>query len=253
MRAIGETCGKLPTDRIIHGRRSELYTGFMQNMLHGAEIALVNVLFIPHNCSHKYQGARIIKEGIAGVDAIIGVPMKDRNKAKIPLDRISGRRGRGRPPQINPAIVRSYADRLRLTLDRGWDQLGEPLMGAQNEQEIANAIKNGLPDCEHELLRFAPLILKVRKAQRFPKKRKAQINFLADSIGAGGTVTPRRSRDICAKERAADANRHVILRYEYWIECSCGYKGRSENHRCRRCGAILYVPGDSVQESPQYV
>jgi hypothetical protein len=47
-------------------------------------------------------------------------------------------------------------------------------------------------------------------------------------------VTPRRSREICAEERAKI--RHVIVRREYYIECSCGYEGPARDGACRNCG-----------------
>jgi hypothetical protein len=166
---------------------------------------------------------------------------KVRKLAKNQLDRFSEKPRRGRPPKIDPSFVRGCADKYRVWLERAWKEQGEALLAAQTEQEITKALQIALPGYD-ELIRLAPSIFKVRKDLRFPKRKRAQINFLADSIAANEIVTPRRSRDICAEERAADAQRHVILRYEYWIECSCGYKGRSENHSCRKCGAILDVP-----------
>ncbi len=173
-------------------------------------------------------------------------------KSKKTLDTVLGKRERGRPPLVPAAAVRSCADNYRILLETGWNNLGAPLLAAQNEQEVADALRSTLLGYPHEISRLAPLILQVRKERNFPKRRKAQINFLADSLGGGGVVTPRRSRDICAEERARDAQRHVILRYEYWIECSCGYKGRSENHSCRRCRAILYLPNVPEAGSYQY-
>ena len=173
-------------------------------------------------------------------------------KTKNALDTVFGKRKRGRPSWVPAALVRSCADNYRELLERGWNDLEGPLMVAQTEHEIADALRRAPLGYPHELSMLAPLILKVRNDPKFPKRRKAQINFLADSIGAGGVVTPRRSRDICAEERARDAQRHHILRYEFWIECSCGYKGRSENHSCRNCGAILYLPTASESEASLY-
>src|SRR5437867_6072956 len=69
-----------------------------------------------------------------------------------------------------------------------------------------------------------------------------QINFLADSLAGTGIVSPRRSRDICAAERAKEKRTHRIIRFEFYVECSCGYKGPSENHACRKCGATISFP-----------
>jgi hypothetical protein len=171
-----------------------------------------------------------------------------RKRAKVekipnnPLDRFSGKRARGRPPTIDPSWVRGSADRYRIWLERNWNEVRAPLLAAQTEQEVTNAFQSGESGRE-EFVPLVSVILGVLKDQKFPKRKKAQINFLADSIAGGEVVTPRRSRDICAEERKADAQRYMILRYEYWIECSCGYKGQSENHRCKRCGAVLHLPG----------
>ena len=35
------------------------------------------------------------------------------------------------------------------------------------------------------------------------------------------------------------ANAHHIIRYEFYVECSCGYKGRSVDHACRKCEARI--------------
>lgn len=159
--------------------------------------------------------------------------------AENPLDKDSEKRGRGRPRTIDPSLLRGYADSCRHWLERNWNELGVRLLSAKTEEEISKALQK--IDWENLIPRSPNLILEVLMESKFPKRRKAQIDFLADSIAGGGTVTPRRSRDICAQQRKADAQRHYILRYEYWIECSCGYAGRSENHRCKKCGAVLYI------------
>ena len=89
-----------------------------------------------------------------------------------------------------------------------------------------------------EFVRMAELILQIVRDPDFPTSRPgAQINFLADSLGGQGVVTPRSSRDICARERVRIKSAHKILRYEVWIECSCTYKGRSRNLACPKCEA----------------
>jgi hypothetical protein len=169
-----------------------------------------------------------------------------RKIAQSPLDRFLTKRGRGRPVKVVPAAVRGRADNYRVQLGTIWKELGAPLLSAQSEQDVINALQSAIPG-NHELVPFAPLILKVIKDRKFPKRKRAQIHFLADSIAGVGLVTPRRSRDICAEQRSLDVQRNQILRYEYWIECSCGYRGRSENHKCKKCGAILYETSLSYQ------
>jgi hypothetical protein len=58
-------------------------------------------------------------------------------------------------------------------------------------------------------------------------------------------VEARTSRDICAKglaeEKAKSPNK--ILRREFYVECSCGFKGPALNNACRKCRAqISFLP-----------
>jgi hypothetical protein len=175
------------------------------------------------------------------------------NTAKLPPKNISVRRGRGRPPFLPAALVRSCADNYRTLLGRGWNELAGPLLAAETEQEVADVLRSTPLGYPHDPSRLAPLLLEIRRDPKFPKRQRVQINFLADSVAGGGVVSRRRSRDICAEERARDAQRHYIVRFEYWIECSCGYKGHSENHSCKKCGAILYLPNMAELDSSQYL
>lgn len=161
------------------------------------------------------------------------------------LDMYSAKRGPGRPAKVAPSAVRGRADNYRVWLARLWNELGVLLLAADTEENVIKAFQNVLPG-NNEFPPQAELILKIIKDPNFPKRQTARINFLADSLAGWGLVTPRRSRDICAEERSADAQRHQILRYEYWIECSCGYKGRSQNHGCKRCGAVIYLPSEGI-------
>lgn len=93
-----------------------------------------------------------------------------------------------------------------------------------------------------EFKHISSFLLSVVHDPDFPKRdREARINFLADSLAARGAVTPRTSRDICAKERAKQRSKaqHRILRHEYYVECSCGYKGPARDNACRKCGAEI--------------
>ena len=76
---------------------------------------------------------------------------------------------------------------------------------------------------------------------KFPKKPRAQIKFLAISLAGRPNVEARTSRDIYAKGLAEEKARspHKILRKEFYVECSCGYKGPASNNACRKCGAQI--------------
>ena len=96
---------------------------------------------------------------------------------------------------------------------------------------------------------LAPLILKVLREPTFPKRRSAQIGFLADSLAARGRVSPRRSRDISARERTKKT--HQIVRRDYYIECTCGYEGPARYGACPGCGTDT-VAGPEVLRGAIY-
>ncbi|SRR5260370_1165145 len=144
-------------------------------------------------------------------------------------------RGRGRPPHIDRSIVVGQADQYRAVLLQFWPKLGPRLLAAQSPEEIVRAVREDAAGISGSLVPFGELILKIMHDPRFPRARSAsQIHFLADSLGGQGFVTPRRSREICAKERSKKT--HVIVRREYYIECSCGYEGPALDGACRNCG-----------------
>lgn len=155
-----------------------------------------------------------------------------------PVDRFSPKRGRGRPPKVSASAIAGHAYNNRGILQNIWNQLWPALSDAQTDHEVVKAFQDAAPG-ESNFTPYAQLILTVLKDSKFPKRQEAQINFLADSTAGLGLVTPRRSRDICAQERAREKRTHHILRYEYYVECSCGFEGHSEDHACPKCGARI--------------
>jgi hypothetical protein len=160
-------------------------------------------------------------------------------KANFPIDRFSEKPQKGRPRKIQPHWVRGRADNYRWVFGQIWDRVGPRLVKAETRDDVLASFREAeIGGYELEFVRMADLMLQIVQDSDFPKsRREAQINFLADSLGGEGAVTPRSSRDICARERARIQNAHKIIRYEVWIECSCGYKGRSRNLACPKCQA----------------
>ena len=169
-------------------------------------------------------------------------------KPQKPLDTVSGKRGRGRPG-VRPSLISGRAYNYHQIFKIIWndreDTRGEPLRGmgedllkAQTEEDVIRAF-DPWPNYQQDFAPLAGLILKVLRDNDFPKRRKPQIRFLADSLGGSGMVSLRRSRDICEEERAKGKRAHRILRFEWYIECSCRYKGRSRDHACPKCGAKI--------------
>jgi hypothetical protein len=168
-------------------------------------------------------------------------------KAKIPLDTVPKKRGRGRPARVRPSEIRGRGDNYRFIFAQVWDRLWPPLSNAQTEEDVTKAFQEGgSPYAQEFVPSLAHLILKVLRDPKFPKRREAQINFLADSLAGVGWIAPRYSRDLCEQERAKQARAHHIIRYEVYVECSCGYKGRSQDHACRKCGARIRFEAGSI-------
>lgn len=158
------------------------------------------------------------------------------------IDTPTKNRGRGRPQTIPREWVTGRAENDRLRLSQVWASLSGPLLAAKAEDQISTAFEeHGQPYAREFVPRFASDILELISDPSFPKRAKAQIGFIADSLGGRPTVTLRTSRDICSKERAKQhaQSTHKIIRYEFYVECECGYKGPARNNACRKCGASI--------------
>jgi hypothetical protein len=174
--------------------------------------------------------------------AKVGKQKRAEKKSHLPLDRVLEKRRKGRPARIPASWVRGRADNHREMLTPIWSQIWPALAKAESRQDVVNTLSRAdvSPAYALEFVRLADAILHVVKDPKFPRRKEvAQINFLADSIAGYGTFTPRSSRDICERERARIEKMHRILSYEYYVRCSCGYKGPSRNHACPRCEAEI--------------
>ncbi len=164
---------------------------------------------------------------------------------KKPLDTVFPKRGRGRPARVRASEITGRADSYRWILNEVWDRLWPLLSGVKNEEDVTRAFHAGASPYDREFVPgLAGLVLQVFGDPKFPKRRDAQIGFVADSVAGLGRVSLRRSRDICERGRAEQKHTHHIIRYEFWIECSCGYKGRSQDHACPKCGAEIVLGFD---------
>lgn len=154
-------------------------------------------------------------------------------KPKKFLDTLVAKRGRGRPG-VRASEIRGRGDHYRWIFNEVWNRLWSLLSEAQIDEEVIQAFEEGAsPYAQQFPPRLAPLILKVLREPKFPKRRQARIGFLADSLAGLGGISPRRSRDICERERKKKV--HQIIREEYFIECTCGYKGPAFHGRCPKC------------------
>lgn len=173
-------------------------------------------------------------------------PKKAASEHEEVLDNYSRKRGRGRPRRVNPEETWGRGDNYRRIFNVVWHGLWPSLSQAQTEQDVISAFEQNAPSYREFVPALASLVLKVIRDPKFPKRRQAQINYIADSLAAYGWVSPRRSRDICQKERLKEKRTHRIIRYEFKIECSCGYKGFSHDHACPKCKAKVPFPPSSL-------
>jgi hypothetical protein len=113
--------------------------------------------------------------------------------------------------------------------------LARPLLAAQSPVELWDVVKSGKGIISNSNdFAFSELIFEILHDPKFPQQRvKSQVHFLADSLGAAGIVTSRRSREICAEQRRKTGN--VIIRRDFYIECTCGYAGPALNGVCMKC------------------
>jgi len=170
---------------------------------------------------------------------------KHRNNVETPSS--GSERGRGRPPKILASEVHGRAEHWRGILEQTWDRLWPLLSNAHSEAEVTKAVQDGAsPYDRYFVPGLSALTLQVLRESTLPKRPKPLQRYLADSLAGVGVVTPRRSRDICAQERAKRESAHHILRYEYYVECSCGYKGHSRDHACPKCGTKIQFEFESV-------
>jgi hypothetical protein len=200
-----------------------------------------NQFSITHNTVVNPGIIRIIMPWFREVPADMAKAQSGRKTAKNPLDTFSQKRRPGRPPKVSSSSIAGHAYNNRGILQNIWNRLWPALSEAQTESEVVKAFQDAAPG-ESNFSPYAQLILTVLKDPNFPKRQKARVNFLADSIAGLGLVTPRRSRDICAEERGKAKRKHHIIRYEYYVECSCGYTGNSQDHTCPNCGAAISFP-----------
>lgn len=173
-----------------------------------------------------------------------------RKKALNPLDVVSEKPRRGRPEKMSRSSVIGRAANYRTALSAVWSQLEGPLLSAKTDQQVIAALENY---AEPFTNRFVPEqvseILALIRDPHFPKRPKARIGFLADSLPGRPEITARRSRDICAEERAEQRAKspHKILRKEFYVECSCGYKGPARDNACKKCSAKIPILLDELR------
>src|SRR5262249_39457740 len=118
---------------------------------------------------------------------------------------------------------------------------------AKTEEEAASAFERVPSPHRKRLNLWLTAIPGWALERKFPKASlERKMRHLADSVAAEGFLTPRRSRDGCLEERKRQTQLGMILRREFYIECTCGYQGPAKGGGCRQCGTNRLSPGIEV-------
>lgn len=194
------------------------------------------------------------RRGCLGLSVKMKKRKKTTKKPKIGLDTYAEKRRRGRPRRMPADEIYQRAENYRWQL---WEQKvdgkkkilvrdrphewAERILKATSEAKLNDALEGAPLYVRGEFRPFLPLILSILQEKTLPKTMPAQLDYLADSLAGLGQVSPRSSRDICGQERARQRAKspYQILRHEYYVECSCGYKGPAHDNACRKCGAEI--------------
>jgi len=156
----------------------------------------------------------------------------------------STKKSRGRPHKVPVNWVTGRAYNYGIQLQQAWPRLEAPLLAAKTVEEVRAAFESyGQPYANSFVPELAEDILVLTRHRRFPKRAEGQIHFLADSLGGRPNLSLRTSRDTCERERARlrRKSRHRIIRHEFYVECSCGYKGPARDNACRKCSAVIPI------------
>ena len=151
---------------------------------------------------------------------------------------------RGRKRRIHPENVVRAANDLFKILESCKDQIEwGKLETAKTEEQAASAFERVPPPYIERLNLWLPAIPEWAQEGKFPKTNlERKIRHLADSIAAEGFLTPRRCRDVCLEERKRQAQLGMILRREFYIECTCSYRGPAKGGGCPQCGTKRLSP-----------
>jgi hypothetical protein len=147
---------------------------------------------------------------------------------------------RGRHRMLPWDTVTGRASNYERQLNEVWERLESHLLNSKTSDEVTAAFKQfAEPYAGDFVPSLSSDILSLLNEPDFPQRALPRTKFLARSLGGRSTLSFRRSRDICedADKEEKHKSPHRILRREFYIECSCGYRGPAVDDGCRKCGA----------------
>lgn len=160
-------------------------------------------------------------------------------QSKLDLTRSRKKAGRKAKIRSSEVVIRAYD--LKLTFEIAGKQLDwTMLLTAQSVQDVISAFGTMDDGYRRKFLYKPELILQCLRDPQFrTRDRKAQEQFIAESLAGDGRISIRRSRDICGEDRTKKRHQGKIIRREFYIVCSCGHKGPALHDACPDCGAIV--------------
>lgn len=153
---------------------------------------------------------------------------------------VATKSNRGRARMLPRDTVTGHASNYEWALNEVWEGLQGPLLNSKTSDEVTEAFKTFAGSCAGDFVPgLSSDILELLNDPDFPQRALPRTRFLARSLGGRPTLSFRRSRDICedADREEKRKSPHRILRREFYVECSCGYRGPALNDGCRKCGA----------------
>jgi len=110
-----------------------------------------------------------------------------------------------------------------------WDRLRKSLLAAKSEIEVIKVFEeNAQPYTREFMPKLAGLIFKVIRERKFPKRKEARVNFLADSLAGFGSISARRSRDILGANGITAE--YPVMRHMCNLESVKTYEGTHNIH-----------------------
>jgi len=151
---------------------------------------------------------------------------------------------RGRKRRIHPKNVLRAANELLKILELCNNQMDwGKLEIAKTKEEITSVFERVPPPYRERLNLWRATILEWVLEGKFPKTNlERKMRHLAESVAAEGFLTPRRCRDVCLEERKRQEKLGMIFRREFYIECTCGYRGPAKGGGCPQCGTKRLSP-----------
>jgi hypothetical protein len=174
-----------------------------------------------------------------GISAKLGSGQKTANRVLTASEETRGRKRRIHAENV----VRSANDLFRI-LEFCKDQIDwGKLEIAKTEEEAASAFARVPSPYRARLHLWLAAIPEWAQEGKFPKTNlERKMRHLADSVAAEGFLTPRRCRDVCLEQRKRQAQLGMILRREFYIECTCTYHGPAKGGGCPQCGTKRLSP-----------